>query len=560
MVQDMAPPTLKRIAAKKVAKIALLAMLASCGGGGAPAPSEPAPAPVELTAPDINRAARSGDPIGEAVYPVAAFHRSIVNQGAHFTLEGQFTSEQTTTQRQRISRSALASSPTAWMDRSDLTRTVITVDRFEDGVASKSDTYADYFDPDNQLVGSRTRGASTFSVAQEGLSKPVTARVGESGNMLSLSDGTPAYCEKTQELNASNQVAFTSELCHGLDANGQTNQRVTYSYSADGSSGSLVSSDFAIGPNNSDNRLVDGAPFSAANTGVDSSERRIDCRSAVDGPLDNYRWYLGDPVPESLSRSTFLRTFKVSQGVLFAGSTFFDATISNFIWDSFEREYVVSRNFQEDGNSVLVNARFDDQLRVNYYKEHVVDPTENRTFSLECYDGVVDRVVLAQDGPTSVLQCVGRIAPSYDDLVVAQSLTVTGGRVSVTRTDTTGFNHEIDLLLVDEHFRWGISSYKRRNLEVLPDGWRRWSETKVVFQDSQLDIEIEFDEQGNIRRYDRRGSERGEPSNYYECLAFDSTASAKNRATLRMDKGGIQVSGFNNRITADWVRATVSLN
>ena len=253
---------------------------------------------------------------------------------------------------------------------------------------------------------------------------------------------------------------------------------------------------------------------------VNSSERRVECLRTVDGP-PRPGWPLARPVPTGLKVDAFSYPLKLAQGELFVDFSFAaDNRVTDFRWDSFELGYVGSKRYVDGDQSMLVSGKFDQQLRINYFRQSEINTTNSTTDTTECYDGVVNRLALPQDGPASILQCTGLVFP-FRDVTIAHTLVVSDGRISVRPSNEDVRDYEIDLLLVEEFDQYNSEgALDRRTLEVLPDGWRRWSELKQRARQSQQDIVIEFDDQWNIRRYDKSGSDTDISGavNNFECV------------------------------------------
>lgn len=205
-------------------------------------------------------------------YNISRYFDNLAASGANYSMVGSFErSTGAVAQRHEINRSSFAQYEEPWQGRTNLGRSLIQVDRFEDGEAGASDTYSVYYTQDYQYVGMRAKDYTWYQTADGIDSRPVFAAIGESGvrnQLLNFPDdatshsnyllttwtmsmddnGTPKYCELTRDFLAeSNTQNWEYEWCFGIEKNGDPTGFISYSYWIDPENyGEIVATNLAL--------------------------------------------------------------------------------------------------------------------------------------------------------------------------------------------------------------------------------------------------------------------------------------------------------------------------
>lgn len=506
--------------------LAFLVILSACGssGGdtsvGSDGENETG---GKLTSPDLNRDPNAPRPMPnpETRYPIAAFFDQLIRQGANYTLVGQFKSgangENISEEEHRQSRAPRSRAPWPWRGKGDLSRSLITVDRISDGKQGAIDVYAAYYDINGDYIGQRIKGETAIELVNGTWERPQYARVGEVGSigrvdtypnpdsaatgyrdtrweMLMLSDGSPAYCERTEEFDTADRSVWAFEWCRGISAGGKPTERITYSYEFGQNTGNIVGTDFKFGPTPS-TEPADGEPFSPP-PDTKPVLTEMDC-VYVDTAASVRTHQRRNFVVNSA-----LGELQNGQGQLLA---------SFFRWDAWQKAYVTwSRSDQGLGNFEQF-ARYDANQNATLYTSKTTNQDSNYV-STSCYSGVVARPRVNPDGNDSVLRC------ERDDLRTG-AVTIGTARVRMNNGwINTDFSRSIgvspserfDAVQVNETLP---SSGNEKSFQRLPDGWIHYQEQHNSRGDGgewTREDHFEFNAAGQFRSYQRvvQGIER----------------------------------------------------
>jgi hypothetical protein len=478
----------------------------------------------KLTSPDLNRDPNSPRPMPDpnTRYPIAKFFDQLLREGSSYKLVGQFKSGDNVTEEEHSqSRAPMSRAPWPWRGKGDLLRTLVTVDRISDGRPGKTDVYAGYFDINGAYIGQRIKGETAIELANGLWVRPEFVRVGEVGNigrvdtfsdpdkaatgyrdtrweMLMLSDGSPAYCERTEEFDTADRSVWAFEWCRGISAGGKPTERITYSYEFGQNTGNIVGTNFKFGPAESSvAEPADGQPFTpppqARPQLTELDCVYIDTAAAV--------------------RTHQRRNFVVNAalGELQNGQS---QLLANFFrWDAWQKEYVTwSRSDQGLGNFEQF-ARYDAELNATLYTSKTTEQDENFV-STSCFSGVVARPRVSPDGNESTLSC------EREDL---RSGAITQGSAQVRMNNgwiNTEFSRSIGVSPSERFDAIQFSetlptSSTDKSFERLPDGWIHYREQNgrtdgAAGQEWAREDHFEFNAVGQFRSYNRvvQGIER----------------------------------------------------
>lgn len=508
--------------------IALCIGLSACGSGGGDNTNVGAGGTNsgdKLTSPDLNRDPNAPRPIPDpdTRYPIARFFDQLNREGANYQLVGQFKSgengENISEQVHNLSRSPLSRSPWPWRGKGDLSRSLVTVDRIADGQPGASDVYAAYYDINGDYIGQRIKGETAIELANGPWKRPGYVRVGEAGSigrvdtysdpeskatgyrdtrweMLMLSDGSPAYCERTEEFDTADRSVWAFEWCRGISPGGKPTERITYSYEFGQNTGNIVGTDFKFGPTTSlPSEPADGEPFRPP---ADAKPvlTEMDCvyiDTAASVRTHQRRNFIVNAALGELQNG---------QGQLLA---------SFFRWDAWQKAYVTwSRSDQGLGDFEQF-ARYDADQNATLYTSKTT-AQDNSYVSTACFSGVVSRPRVAPTDEESILTCERDDLRSGTTTRGVAQIRMNNGWINTDFERTIGVSpsERFDAVQINETLP---SSSTEKTFQRLPDGWIHYQEQhngRGNGGDWAREDHFEFNAIGQFRSYLRvvQGIER----------------------------------------------------